>query len=182
MRKLFSSIALSLALTTGANAAEYTVQVGAYRTITQQTIERAQRHGQTFQREGSDNLKRLTVGSFSSRANAKNMRDKLQAAGYTGAFVTRLEDSSSSYSQQDSFSTGSNSSEYTNSGVSHQSSSSYNQPRSSYKRGSSYTIDDLSSDERQQATYLDDQLRILSNGRFYTVDQYRQQKRQQNRY
>ena len=177
MRKLLSGLVLSLTLITSANAADYTVQVGAYRTITQQAIDKAQRHGQTFQRRGSDNLERLSVGRFSNRADAKNMRDKLQAAGYSGAFVSRIEDSSSAGTQFNSHS----SKQSATSNTSYTSSNVTQKTRKS--SSSSYTIDDLSRDERQKATYLDDQLRILSNGRFYTVEQYRQQsRRQQNGY
>ena len=149
-------------LTANANAADYTVQVGAYRSLNDQIIEQAKLHGDVFQRTGSDNLERLSVGRFYSRGDANNMRDTLQASGFADAFITTLDGNSSTVSADNYSPT-----------------TSYNQDQDTAQiatknSNSSYTIDELNEDERRKATYLDGQLRILSDGKFYTVEQYRQ--------
>lgn len=168
MRKSISSLALFLALTANASAADYTVQVGAYRSLNDQTIEQAKLHGDVFQRTGSDNLERLSIGRFTNRVDADNLRDRLQTSGFTGAFITTLDSNSSSANYSS-----------TASADNYSSTTSYKPDQDTAQiatknSNSSYTVDQLNEDERLKATYLDGQLRILSDGKFYTVEQYRQ--------
>ena len=149
-------------LTSQAVADDYTVQVGAYRSLSNQVIEQAKLHGETFQRNGSDNLQRLSVGRFYSRRDAIGLRNTLRASGFADAFITNLDSNSASSSTYDYSSDRQNSSVQTT----------YSDTTKS--NSSSYTIEQLSEEERSKATYLDGQLRILSDGKFYTVEQYRQ--------
>lgn len=159
MKKSFSGLALLLVLSTNVNAGDYTVQVGAYKSLSEHAIEQAQVHGEVFQRRGYDNLERLYVGRFNSRSDANNMRDTLRSSGFNGAFITNLDSSSITTSAGNhSFAAQDNLIQNTN-----------------FQSNKNYSIDDLNADERLKASYLDGQLRILSEGNFYTVEQYRQQ-------
>ena len=160
MRKLIPSLALFLALTNNTNASDYTVQVGAYKSLTEQAIAQAQSHGEVFHHRGNDNLERLYIGRFNNRSDANSMRDSLLASGFDGAFITELNESSV---------TASNTTQ------------TFSQPISLTQSAPtlnnvsrSYTLEDLNQDERLKASYLDGELRILSEGNFYTVEQYRQ--------
>lgn len=163
MRKPISSLALFLMLTANANAADYTVQVGAYRSLNDQVIEQAKLHGEVFQRTGGDNLERLSIGRFTNRVDADNMRDRLQTSGFSDAFITTLDNGSVTAPATNSYSS-------TRLDEPVQDRAQNTVPSSN----SSYTVEQLNEDERRKATYLDGQLRILSNGKFYTVEQYRQ--------
>ena len=162
MRKPISSLALFLMLTANANAGDYTVQVGAYRSLNDQVIEQAKLHGEVFQHTGSDNLERLSVGRFNNRIDADAMRDSLHTLGFTDAFITTLDNNSVTAS------------------INSYSSTRLDEPLQDRAQNtvpssnSSYTVEQLNEDERRKATYLDGQLRILSDGKFYTVEQYRQ--------
>ena len=160
MRKLISSLALFLVITSNANANDYTVQVGAYKSLTEQAIEQAQGHGDVFHHRGNDNLERLYIGRFNNRRDANSMRDSLLASGFEGAFITKLNESSVTTSQT---------------------TQTFSQPTNLTQNASTlknvnraYTLEDLNQDERLKASYLDGELRILSEGNFYTVEQYRQ--------
>ena len=162
MRKLISSLALFLVLTSNVSASDYTVQIGAYKSLTEQTIEQAQGHGDVFHHRGDDNLERLYIGRFNNRSDANSMRDSLLASGFEGAFITKLNESSVTTLQ-----TTQTFSQPTN----------LTQNASTLKNVSrAYTLEDLNQDERLKASYLDGELRILSEGNFYTVEQYRQNK------
>lgn len=164
MKKSISSLALFLALTSQAIADDYTVQVGAYRSLSNQVVEQAKLHGETFQRSGSDNLERLSVGRFYSRRDAVSLRNTLRASGFADAFITNLDSNSESSSAYN----------YAPDSQSNSAQSTYSDTIKS--NTSSYTIEQLNEDEQSKATYLDGQLRILSDGKFYTVEQYRQYK------
>jgi len=85
MRKLLtSSIVISLlsATSLATNANDYTVQIGAYQVLTNQAISKAEQHGEVYQSIGNDNLTRLHVGRFVSKADAVNKRDQLRSSGY----------------------------------------------------------------------------------------------------
>lgn len=175
MKKSISSLALFLALTSQAIADDYTVQVGAYRSLSNQIIEQAKSHGEIFRRSGRDNLERLSVGRFYSKRDAISLRNTLRVSGFSDAFITNL-DSSSASSSAYNYSSDQNHNSYNR-----KSSTAENVVRNSAldtikNNDSKYTIDQLNEDERSKATYLDGQLRILSDGNFYTVEQYRQYK------
>ena len=168
MRKIASSLLLltSIALPISSNAADYTIQVGAFKTTPNETIQQAQKFGEVFQKKGSDELTRITVGRFSNRVDADKMRDKLQNSGFGDAYVTTILDTTNySEIQQESFTKA----------INLETNSLKQTTYTQVQNTSVYDIDDLNADELSKASYLDGQLRILSNGHFYTVEQYRNQ-------
>ena len=197
MRKLFTnSIAVSIlsAASFTANANDFTVQVGAYQVLTNQAISRAEQHGEVYQSIGNDNLTRLHVGRFASKADALNKRDQLRRSGYNDAFITQISVAPASSHQQnpashkqartehESYSSGNNSfdnksssNKKNHSPTSHSNSSTPS--NSSRQHSNNGHLAGLTDDEKRKAAFLDGQLRIHSNGQFYTLEQYRQQNR-----
>lgn len=191
MRKLLtSSIVISLlsATSLATNANDYTVQIGAYQVLTNQAISKAEQHGEVYQSIGNDNLTRLHVGRFASKVDAVNKRDQLRRSGYNDAFITQISvatphqesSSSSSYQQSET--------NYQSAKTSHGSYNSSSSSSSAHHSGvsknhsSDTNLSGLSPDEKSKAAFLDGQLRIHSNGQFFTLRQYREQTRQNNSY
>ena len=197
MRKLFTnSIAVSIlsAASFAANANDFTVQVGAYQVLTNQAISRAEQHGEVYQSIGKDNLTRLHVGRFASKADALNKRDLLRSSGYNDAFITQISVAPASSHQQNpashkqartehgSYSSGNNSFDNkSSSNKKNHSPTSHSNPStpssSSRQHSNNGHLAGLTDDEKRKAAFLDGQLRIHSNGQFYTLEQYRQQNR-----
>ena len=152
---------LLLLLSITANANDFTVQVGAFQELTQEAISKAEQHGSVYQSLGKDNLTRLHIGRFSSRIEAEEKRDQLRNAGYHDAFIARILVSGSTAN-------------ITNTVKSNE--HSYAPKTASQNHYSSHDkLAGLSADERSKAVYVDGQMRIHSNGQFYTLEQYRQQ-------
>jgi len=153
----FACLILLCLFTTVSSYADYTVQIGAYKGPTTDTINNAKTFGETFQTQGSDNLVRVSVGRFIERIDAEQLRDQLIHSGYYDAFITELDKQKSLVKQNH---------QATNS----TSSWSLNNSKTNYTLNN---LSQLSRDEKSLAAYLDGKLMILSNGEFYTVQQYR---------
>lgn len=196
MRKLLtSSIVLSfLSITSFAvNANDFTVQVGAYQVLTNQAISKAEKHGEVYQSIGNDNVTRLHVGRFTSKAAAESKRNQLRNSGYRDAFITQISVTSPASNhasaslhkknkvnhQQADVTPGSyRSSSTSHSSTPHSSSSTNKYSATNKKYSNGGNLSGLSPDEKKKAAFLDGQLRIHSNGQFYTLEQYRRQNRQ----
>jgi len=159
MKKIASTLLLISAVSLSINtyAADYTVQVGAYKSSADKMLQKAKKHGEVFQHRSNDNLTKVSVGRFQSRSEANAMRNRLQKSGFSGAFITTLKDEKNySEAQSKSFAQALNNEE-----------KSLKQRVSSKQRSSSINFNDLSSSEKAKASYLDGKLRILSEGEFY---------------
>lgn len=189
MRKLFTNtIALSILSVTSfaANANDFTVQVGAYQVLTNQAISKAEQHGEVYQSIGNDNLTRLHVGRFSNKSDALNKRDQLRSSGYRDAFITQISVASpSSHKQNSPIRKQTNvdhdsyrSSEESHTQTSHTKTSTTSSGSQKYSNNGH--LSGLSDDEKSKAAFLDGQLRIHSNGQFYTLEQYRKNNHQYN--
>jgi len=147
-------------------ANDYTVQIGAYKYLSQRTINKAERFGQIFKSKTNSNLTRIQIGSFVNRYEAASLLKQLRNAGYSDAYITLLDaystDSSSSKTESnDSYAlrTGDSSQQY----ISTDNSSNTTVTNSVTTEAS---FDSLTEDEKSKATYLDGALRIFENGEF----------------
>lgn len=144
-------------------ATDYTIQIGAYQLSTEHAIEQAKTYGDVFQGSTDDQLTKIYIGRFNNRTQAEQKRDQLQSSGFHDAFITTLlsdihfttltDNTPAQKIAQQVYQTQVNSTPNTVPSI--------------------IGFDDLNSAERSKASYLDDELRILSNGKFYTIEQYR---------
>ena len=162
-------IASSLLTFSTTNAADYTVQVGAYQTLTNEAIRQAESHGEVFQSTGSGNLTRLHIGRFATHAEASDKRDQLRNSGFNDAFVTQISIAGSPTNPSN-----------TNTAHYQQPSDTIaNAPQNIDSSDSSSSnnlnphLSSLTEEEKAKAAYLDGKLRIYSDGQFYTLEQYR---------
>lgn len=88
--KLFRTLIVVFLLGAGAaEAAEYVVQIGAFRNPHADFGEAAAEIGVLSTRESPSGLTRFVVGSFATEAEAQQAMRRLRAAGYSDAFVRR---------------------------------------------------------------------------------------------
>lgn len=175
MKQFTKNAFLALFLSAAAanvSANDYTVQVGAYKSLTNEEISKAERHGDVYKSVSGNNLTRLHVGRYTTRAEAVAKRKQLVNSGYSDAFITRI-------SVSEPAATTSFSSSYAQEKVTQQKRfTSAPSDISKYQRKapSQNNLSGLNADEKSKAAFLDGKLRIVSNGNFYTLEQYRQQK------
>jgi cell division septation protein DedD len=81
---------LSLAAA-AAGAADYTVQIGAFRNPDPSFAESASRLGSVHTSRSEAGLTRFLVGRFPTRSAAQALLEKLRGAGYSDAFVRRAD-------------------------------------------------------------------------------------------
>jgi len=145
------------------NAADYTVQVGAYKEDISKSIKQAQKHGEVFQKT-QNNLTKVMIGRFATKAQAKQKRDNLKNIGFHDAFITTL----SNIPNYSDIQTQTLSKTLT------KESKKRKQAEKQQRRPQINTnLNSLTPDELSKASYLDGRLRILSNGKFLTVEEYR---------
>ena len=172
IKSLLLSISTSaLFAFSSANAADYTVQVGAYQVLTNDAIRKAEPHGEVYQSVGTDNLTRLHIGRFSTHSQAEEKRDQLRSSGFSDAFVTQISVSGQLANQAPASSYQEPAQEY----QAPIENNSYTQPSTS-SHSNSANLSGLTADEKRKAAFLDGKLRIYSDGQFYTLEQYRQTK------
>lgn len=169
-RHTLASLLLSTSLCSlNVNAESYTVQIGAYERPSAEVVEQAKAYGQVFKNTENSQLTKITIGHFDSRSQANAMRDKLKRSAYPDAFVTTSSKTGSSQTGN-----------YSNQQETDFSQALLKEEKSLYETTAKYQqnktaskLSDLNDDERSKASYLDGQLRILSNDKFLTVEQYR---------
>jgi len=156
----------SLIFVNTVSANDYTVQIGAYKYLSQRTINSAERFGQIFKSKTNTNLTRIQIGSFANRYEAASLLKQLRSAGYSDAYITLLNTDITSNSTDNYALRSGDSSQYV-SDVNNLDITTTNAPIVEA------TFDNLTEDEKSKATYLDGDLRIFENGQFMTVAQYR---------
>lgn len=165
---------LGLFTTTEAFADNYTVQIGAYKYLSQRIINQAERYGQVFQNQSTSNLTRVQVGNFDNRSQAVLLLKQLRSAGYRDAFITQLP-----YTSEATAVGTLQNSDLQNSQLQSSDYGVYNSAETQYVQAPTpvssqvITFDNLTEEEKSKATFLDEELRIFENGEFMTVSQYR---------
>lgn len=158
-----AAMALSATL---AQAAEYTIQIGAYEKPTKSLTAQASHLGEVNTALNDMGMTILTIGRYDTARLARVDLDSIRAS-YDGAFVRKV---------PDSMSWGAGSEGFTDNSTSTASSSD-----TTYSSGSTATVyangsNDLSSltaDERQNAVYLDGVLRMKQGDSFMSLEEYR---------
>ena len=89
MNRFITAMLLAVGLSIPAAAAEYVVQIGAFRHPNPSFAEAASTVGQVSNRVTASGLTRVEVGSYASRTAAIEALERLRAAGYDDAFVRR---------------------------------------------------------------------------------------------
>ncbi len=156
---LACGLTLSLISANIASANDFTVQIGAYKYLSQDIVNDAEAYGQVFQSKSRNQLTRIQVGAFQSRSQAASLLRQLRSAGYRDAYITLLD-----------YDIASNLPNNTDYGVAASTQVKTAAPIE-------ITFDSLTEDEKSKATYLDGKLQIFENGQFLSVSQYRLSKR-----
>jgi len=161
----------SLMFVNTVSANDYTVQIGAYKYLSQRTINSAERFGQIFKSKTSTNLTRIQIGSFANRYEAASLLKQLRSAGYSDAYITLLNADFMANSTDNYALRSENSNQYTS--EANNLDSIATNLNTTNAPPAEATFDNLTEDEKSKATYLDGSLRIFENGEFMTVAKYR---------
>ena len=82
---------LLVAAATGPIAADYTVQIGAFGTSPSKAFTRdAANFGEVLINDSGDGVTRVSIGSYATRSDARDVLTRLQIAGYNDAYITNL--------------------------------------------------------------------------------------------
>lgn len=145
-----------------ATAAEYVVQIGAFKFPPSSTINSLGSYGEILEESTAGGLTRILVGTFGSHGEATGIRDQLRDQGYPDAFVTR-------FGGQSSYASNSVSDDY-NSAVD----DAYSVAKSTAPAaGGSTSMAGLSDEEKLRAVFLDGQLKMKVGDEFLSLDDYR---------
>lgn len=146
-------------LATNTYADNFGVQIGAYKNLSDNVLDKASALGD-IQTIKSGSVTRVVVGSYSSRKSAQTDLDRAQAAGYSDAFITRLDRTKSlpaSYSS--------------NSAHSHTSSTgSHGHGHTHLPNHINAKLKGLSDEELSRAVILDGKLHFKEGDRFIPID------------
>jgi len=154
----FTSFFAFATLSSSVNADNFGIQIGAYKNLSEEALERANALGdlQTVQ---SGNFTRVLVGSYSSRKDAQAQLSSIQAKGYTDAFVTTINRSSSTQAHSHAVSASHNSS-HVSSGHGH----------THLPNHINSKLSGLSNEELSKAVILDGKLHFKEGDRFIPVN------------
>lgn len=160
-----------------AAAAEYVVQIGAFKYPPSSTINSLTSYGEILEESTGSGLTRILVGTFDSHGAATGVRDQLRDQGYPDAFVTRFggqnayADNSGSY---DDYDNGAEDSSYSSASTDTQ--GAYETAKSlapAAGGSSSQSMAALTEEEKLRAVFLDGQLKMKVGDEFLTLDEYR---------
>ena len=88
--EFIAALALTASSVT-AQAADFTVQIGAFGIAPQPTFTKdAADHGEVMVVKGGDGVTRVSIGRYSTKSDARNALARLQLAGYTDAYITNV--------------------------------------------------------------------------------------------
>lgn len=145
-------------LATNSYADNFGVQIGAYKNLSDQVLDKANALGD-IQTIKSGSVTRVVVGSYSSRKSAQTDLDRAQAAGYSDAFITTLDRTKSlpaSYSSS--------------SAHNHASSVSSSHGHTHLPNHINAKLKGLSEEELSRTVILDGKLHFKEGGRFIPIN------------
>lgn len=143
-------IAVVVFAAASAQAADYVVQIGAFRNPASDFGELAAEYGTVSTSQSPSGLTRFQVGAFASESEARRALARLRAVGYADAFVLRKGNGNNFVSDLPAVGAA---------------------PPSQSPRGRS-AVERLPADLRSQAVYLDGVLHIKDGDRFIPLDEY----------
>ncbi len=144
------------------NAAEYTIQVGAFKNPSQSYAENLRSYGEVNSSQSSSGVTVFTVGRYSSVDEAKSDLNRI-ASDYPGAFVRNLPSSASSTGNISSTRSPAPSKAAT---------------QSSRKTPDTQLWESLSESERRRVVYLDGVLHLKQGDQFVPLAEYRRSQAQ----
>lgn len=147
------------------NAAEYAIQVGAFKSPSQNYAENLRSYGEVNSSQSSSGVTVFTVGRYSSVDEAKSDLNRI-ASDYPGAFVRNLPSSASSASN------------IGNIGSTRSAAPRKAATQQSRKTPDTQLWESLSESERRRVVYLDGVLHLKQGDQFVPLAEYRRSQAQ----